>query len=502
MSSHRPGQIPEIREQIDRARSVTARIFRFWWLMGALAVVGALLAIGFSVIKGRTYRSETVIMYQEIIPTKILQSSDAVGSGRDMAGRFRELARSSKLLLDVVEDNGLLRELHDDEGPAAVVDEMRKRLRFTSRGGGTFHLSYVGSSPENAQDVTRDIAQALIRSELSFRKRGVEATRGFLEGELERAEEELHERELALAGFMAKHPEFAEESGSASSSAPGASIRARRSKESARSVAENEDDALVALKRQRNRIRTRLSGGPTTAETPDSPEMSRARADLKEASNDLDDERRKLSSARSRYTERHPDVIHARGRVEQAERRIDRAREKIAALKRVAKAQVPRTEADRDELEKQLDEVNKAIASRRASRRPGEPSDQEGVEGAVIELETQWTRLNRTVEDARERLEVMEGKSFTAEIMAASELGGKGAQLEIIDPASKPTRPAGMPRKLLAMAGFVAFGGLGFALALVLAVSDDRLLGLDDFRRHGLDEPIAVVPKSDRWSRD
>ena len=66
-------------------------------------------------------------------------------------------------------------------------------------------------------------------------------------------------------------------------------------------------------------------------------------------------------------------------------------------------------------------------------------------------------------------------------------------RLTVLDEAFKPTVPTGPPKSIFLMAGVVLFLGLGGALAIGLALIDDRL-----YRRHDVDElgvaVLAVIP--------
>ena len=64
----------------------------------------------------------------------------------------------------------------------------------------------------------------------------------------------------------------------------------------------------------------------------------------------------------------------------------------------------------------------------------------------------------------------------------------------MIDDAYLPSHPAGKSRKVLALAGTMLFGGMGVALALGLALIDDRIYRRADLDRLGIAPTLIVIP--------
>ena len=91
--------------------------------------------------------------------------------------------------------------------------------------------------------------------------------------------------------------------------------------------------------------------------------------------------------------------------------------------------------------------------------------------------------------EQRERVNALAESSFRAQLDANQKAAEAGGRLSVVDPAFKPVRPSGPGKSIFMIAGMVLFLGLGFALAVGLAVIDDRL-----YRRADLDQlDIAVL---------
>lgn len=494
------------RDQLDRLLALVRRAFRYWWVTGIVGVLGTALALAFALSRPRQYESSTVIMYQEVISARLLQGGDAAGGhSRNMAIRFREMIMARPLLQKVIEELDLYQDVIEDEGMTAAVEEMRLAIQFGTRGGGTFMISYRGSTPEEAQAVTAKIADLLITWEKELQLERASMTKDFLDQQSMIAEEELRTRERELAEFLAAHPEFAAED--AVGNTPGAGIRAAQSS----SKSTPKDPTLRALERQRDRIEARLAaseGRPPPRPQPrePSPELRRAEEDVRNARRELSEAEAELARQQSRYTERHPDVVAAKGRVATAKKRVDAAEAEAARLAADPLGEIdtkPPSEDEKAALENELREINKQIAAykRRAAGSKDEGDKVDEGANRVVLLETEFQRLRRGVDESRERAEAIESKAFTAEMVAASELATQGSQLSIVEPAHLPTRPAGVGRSVLVLLGMVAFGAIGVALALGLALVDDRIVSKYDVERLEILPVLAVVPKISKKKR-
>ena len=75
----------------------------------------------------------------------------------------------------------------------------------------------------------------------------------------------------------------------------------------------------------------------------------------------------------------------------------------------------------------------------------------------------------------------------------ARKLAEQGGRLSVVDPAFKPMRPSGPGKTIFLLAGMVLFLGLGGALAIGLAIIDDRLYRREDLDVVGV-PVLAVIP--------
>lgn len=487
------------RDQLQRIVDILRRSLRHWWLVGLITLVGAGLSVLFALRQKHRYESETVLLYQERISQSVLQGREVHQSSRKMSSKYREMLLSRNSLANIVEEFELYPEVVEKEGSIAAAELLRKNVRFRDRGAGTFRISYQGESPEEAQKVTARLAGLLKEQDSVIRREQAEQTKAFLEQEKSRAESGLNQAEAKLATFLTAHPEFVEDKVNSSESV-GASIRAAQENKKKQPAG---DPQLNALERQRRRVKARL-------ENPDKPlvvapvrkKPQRESAAVKAASRDVRSAEAELNDKLARFTPKHPDVISAQNALAEAKRRLARVQADEAPTPAPEPVVSPvKSPADKAELQKELDRLNKAIANYKA-RKAGGSNASTGNELAeeLVTLETEHNRLSRIVEQGRKRLESLEQRVFTADITASSQFA-EAAQLMVIDEAFLPAHPIGKGRKLVAIAGTLVFCVLGVGLAIGLGLIDDRIYRRQDLDELGIAPVLVVVPKAKKRSR-
>lgn len=477
------------RDQLEKLFDILRRTLRYWWLVAIIGITGAALSVILALQQDHVYQSETVLLYQEKISQSVLQGKEIVESSRKMAERYEEMLLSRSNLSRIVEEFSLFPDIVGDKGTVAAAEELRKRIKFKDSGAGTIRISYQGDSRKEAQVITARLAELLKEQDDRVRRERAEQTKAFLGEEKRAAEIELKKRETELARFLAANPEFVADTGAGGSgSSSGASIRAAQAKGGG-----GGNPQLLALERQRRRIQARLANpegvivSPTVTPRNASPE-------LKQAQKHVQDAEREVAEALQRFTAKHPDVISAQNRLAAAKRQLRRVEAEEAALAGRAAPPPIRSEVDRDELQRQLSRIEGEIARVRSEAAAEGKGEKSSLADQLVNLETEYTRLSRWVDEGRERLEALENRMFTAEITASSEFAD-AAQLVVIDEAFLPATPAGRGRKLIAIAGTMVFGLLGVALALGLALIDDRIYRRQDLDELGIAPVLAVIPK-------
>lgn len=509
------------RDKFDQLIAFVRRTLRYWWLIGIITFIGGVLAVAFAVTQKKSYLSEAKIFYNERIQSSVLQGRDYGVNTKNLGYQYQEMLMSRTSMIRVIEELDLYPEVRAKQGIDAAIEEFKKFAAFKVRGVGMFNISFMSSDPEQAQKGTKLMVNILLEEDERVRREQASATMNFLLEQKTKINKELDKRQRELAKFLSEHPEFALDTAAGGASTPGASIRgqAAQSKNGASTpsssmpLPDNIDPRLLALERQRRRIRDRLAtpDDQANAGPRKSPEQVEAERLVQEAENDLRRAQRELEERLSRLQPAHPDVVRAQSEVAAAQQRVQRAKAQVPPS-------LPRPEPiDRNALQEELRELEREIGNVKARIRQeqgvepiiegegGDPAAGEEMteENWVVALETEFARLSQGVDEQRKRLESTDASLSRAEISASQQMAEQGAVLTIIDPANLPTLPQGKGRALLAAAGTAVFILLGTFLALALALIDDRIYGAGDLEKLAI-APVAVVvprPRKRSWLR-
>lgn len=499
------------RDRLQRLVDYAVRARRYWWIVAAFVVVGGALSVGFAMTRPQQFESTSVLFYQERIQTSLLQGRDAATVQRNIGERYRELLLARSQLSKIIEDpelNPFPDEL-DDNGLEAAVEELRLAIDFQVRGQNTFRITYKDSDPDRAKAVTEKLTDLLIEKETDLRLEQANATVEFAQGQLDGATDDLLSLEKERAKFLFAHPEFAEDEAQGSGG-EGAAVRRRdRDEPSSRSS----NPRLSALERQRARIKARLSAAddptpqPPRDRVPTASE-NEARRKVEGAEDEVRQRQRDIEALRGQgLTDNHPDMRKAKTALSDAQQREKRAESELAAIQAGVREPVapPANANERAELEKELKAVESQISNERS--RSADKKDNGAAAAAkketdiadrVVLLETEWARLRREVAEQGERVQTLNDSVFRAQLDAQTRIAEQGSALQVVDPAYLPKKPIGKGKKLLVLAGLVVFTGLGLALAIGLAIIDDRLYRRVDLELLGVAPVLAVIPKAGR----
>ncbi|AKU98455.1 Lipopolysaccharide biosynthesis chain length determinant protein [Labilithrix luteola] len=505
-----------IREEIDRLFTVLRRGLTFWKRSLAVFLVVSLAAFASVMSAPRTYKSETVILYQDSIRSGDLPGAEGGSeNARRVGARLREMLMSRAILEPLVREIGLYPSLVEKRGLVDAVDEMRKHITFRAREGDTFEIAFESSSRELAKEVARRLVECIVQDAASRRTEHAKTLKEFLDAESDRNKVDLKAKDAELAKFLAVHPEFARPTPSDMHSAepivvpPGAAITTG-------------DPLLAALEwkaaRLERQLRTVPVAGQSTAAKPSPPRPAKLpdSAELVAARKDVEDKA-------GRFTEKHPDVIAARARLRSAEAAqaaaqatadaaaqaaAEAAAEAAAQAAAEAAAQAAANEAapsamdeNREELAAQLATLKAQIAARRTpggatagGKQTHAPAPADGHAGAV-DLEVEFRRLTREANDVRERQRQLDDKQFKASIAASSLLNERNIQVSVLDPAYLPTHPSSRPRSTGLAVGLLVAFVLALLTALVSARLDDRIHDRIDLEALYVMPVLAVIPR-------
>lgn len=474
------------RDKLQRLADLGRKTLRYWWLIAVFSVVGGGLSLVFAMTRPKNFQSWATLFYQERIQTQLMSPNREEVVQRNIGDRFRELLLARAQLEQIVSDPKL-NPFPQEEDTEVAIDKLRQLVRFEARGTNAFRITYNDKDADRAKAVTEKLTKLLQDKDEALRNDQAAATVNFATQQKETASLELRKREQALAGFLATHPEFVQDANQTQTE--GASIRAIRNQKQTTG-----NNKLYALERQRQRIQARLDAPPDAppivTKAPATPERIAAESAVSDAQRELSQATRELESVSRQFTDKHPTVIKAQEAVASAKQKLRAAQ--AAVPPDVETTVAPATPQDREKLKKELDALDAQISGEQ--QKTGKtPAAADATTNWVVALETEHADLRRAVNEQRERVESLAESVFRSQIDASQKLAEAGGRLTVVDPAFRPVKPAGPGKTVFLLAGMVLFISLGLALALGLAVIDDRL-----YRRADLDQlgvtVLGVIP--------
>jgi len=496
---------PTAREQLERTTTLLRRSLSFWKRALVVFVVGMAIAVPFVFTRPRAYKSETVILYQETIRSTDVAGGEGSGeNARRVGARLREVLLSRASLEPIIKDLHLYAKPGEtlDRGELIeAVDEMRKNITFRAREGDTFEIAFVGGTPKEAQEVTRRLGDCIVQEAVTRRAEHAKTLKEFLDAEAERNKTDLKQKEAEFAKFVALHPALAARLQGQLPTGPGVATPTTPPPPATGSG----DAVLASLEARAARIERQLRAAkpdapppkpaPTFVPPPESAELVAARKDLAD----------KLA----RYTDKHPDVIAARNRVKAAEAQQAETNEAAAAAFAAQQAKLaqeqrleepPKNEKDEAALKRELAELQTQIFLRKQAKlgvEGGAPAELAALpESSEVALEVEFRRLQREVNEGRDRQRQLDEKLFKASITASSVMNDRNIQVSILDPAFLPIAPVSKSRTML-LAGLLALCTLlAIGTALASARVDDRVYDRIDIERLEMLPVLGVIPRS------
>ncbi len=521
--------------KFDIAPYINLGLRRKWWIIIPL-ILSVLGGVGFLWISPKTYRASTLILLEpQSIPDSFVRSTVTEG----VEGRLRTITQqihSRTNLEKIIEDfklaqtrsngheGGLIQKIRSviagrdtsstsdpqNRGREPVlimnlVDQLRKNLQVTMRsgtpGGGSpgreqslaFEISFEWSNPEIVAPMTNAIASRFIEENLNAREEIAISTTDFLEKEAATIRGELEVREKELEAFKKEHmgtlPDQLDSNVNILNQLRDQLLTLQRGLDqekqqamllrSQAQMARMERDALAAAMRpEQGRAQGNRRGEPPMT----SEQLT---------SGNLDDLARELKRLSSLYTDKHPDIIALKRRIDSMKRegRTEDGGGAAASF----------LDPSQDRLNLQLVPINANIAAYERQVREVEKQIQiykERVE-ATPQVEMALNKVLRDYETVKQRYDDLLKKKLDAKLAEQMEKRKKGEQFRVIDPAIKPPRPY-KPDSMRVMAMALVLGlGLGGGLAYLREALDPCFYSPEEVESFLDVEVMVSIPMAD-----
>jgi len=479
---------------LDAALDILRR--RLWIAITLFSVV---LTITLSLVAflPNIYKSSAFILVEgQQIPREYVRSTVTTGVETRLHKISQEILSRSRLQ-QLMKELNLYTDLRGGKPLEEVILAMRRDIGLkikNVRGQGRqstvgFEVSYTGTDPRKVMLVANRLSSYYIEENLKFRQRQALGTENFLKTQLQGVKERLEEQEQRIAQykqrFLGELPGQLE-----------ANLRTLELLQAQiqllsdnRARALERRDVLVGYINQINGYTPSLLEGDPT---PDS---------LVTRIDDLNDE---LAMLKSRFSDKHPDVIRLEHVITSLEVPLENRNEE-AEPQPDSSSPTARPNPLKTRLQVSMIELDTEIKLRKAELEKTRHTIalyQKRIENTP-KREVELISLTRDYDTSRELYTTLLKRREEAELATSMEQRQKAERFRILDPAIYPRKPVGPNRLRLILLGL--FLGLGMAGAGVFLkeMQDTSFHRLEDLQTFTKVPILVAIPhillEGDRW---
>ncbi|MCK4728127.1 MAG: hypothetical protein KAT27_04315, partial [Desulfobacterales bacterium] len=418
----------------------------------------------------RIYKSSTLILVQpQEIPSNYVMST-VTSDARSRLNTLKEQVMSRPRLQEIIKKYDLYTRIRANETMYDAVLVMRnhidlqvKETRGRNQAPGSFEVSYEGQQPAKVRNVTAAIANLFIEDNLKLREKQAAGTSKFLERELARMKEILRQKEELVRQFKEKNmgqlPEQMENNYRILT-------QLQQQIDSLNDNFQQTGNRKVLLQAQLGRIEA-IPTAPPAVETAEGGRVE------DQAALSLGELRRQLDNLKSRYSDKHPDVLRLAVTIAKREKEQETTISDSGSWETMARSHLSEAErvilAQREDLVTQLQLIDKEVRSLRAEKKKtGQEIEKyrHRIENGP-RIEQMFVDLRRGYNEATANYQSLLEKRLQAELAENLERTQKGEQFRVLEPANLPQKPFKPDVFETLSMGFMLALGCGLGLAFL-----------------------------------
>lgn len=491
---------------------------RKWYIIIPLI---ACVLVSFGVYKHlpKVYKTTTLILVQ---PQRVPESYVQPTITDSVTGRLSTIGQeilSRTRLEKVIQEFNLYPDIRKTLSLEEVVEKMRKAIEVkvqanpqNDRTQNSFSISFEGKDPKTVMMVTNKLASLFIDENLKVRESQAEGTAEFLSKELMEMDERLKQKENLIRNFrersMGQLPQQLD-----------ANLRIlERLEQQLQTTSENlraAEDRNILLQSQIERLKTRGQSsmsrrlhGDAGSGTEDTVGQGFPEDPLIIQLNNL---KRELASAQSKYKDTHPDVIDLKKKIANLELKVKRLLERQEA-ESVATGRNGQGGMSDESLSLFTSDPNTArliaqyteqynssvLEAKRLKEETKNLKEQIGIYQRRIEetpkREQEIALLTRDYDLLKANYQSLMEKKIQAQMAENLERKQKGEQFKILDPARVPEKPIKPDRNKILLMGCALGLAMGMGLTWFRESMDQSFHTVSDLEDYLGIPVIATIP--------
>ncbi len=462
------------------------------WLIVPI-VLGLAAAWGAIQMLTPIYRASTLVMVEkQKVPSDYVKATVTTGMEERLSTIEQQITNRSNLERIVLEMD-LYPELRQQVPIQNVVGVARENLTVAKKGDSVFTIHFKDPDPVKAANTANRVAELFIQENLKLRENQAQGTSSFLEAELQETKQRLETQEARIAAFKQMYMGQLPEQRDTNLSAVG---QLQDKLEINMEALDKAETRKIILQRQIAELSQMSQPAPQMALPPMS---SGPRAPTR-----LEQLQSQLAELRSRYTDRHPDVVRLMSEIEQVKRTESQIEVSEAPLSPPTPAAPIPVRID-PALRAQLEGVDMEIRNLQ-SERARILADIGGVQVRlenVPRVEQELLSLTRDYENIQKSYESLLTKRIDARLAENLEKSRQSEQFTILEKAIPPSEPYSPNQLLLLAIGLAGGGLLGVIAALMRDQTDSTFIEPDALQKAFPGVPVlANIPQLTAGARE
>lgn len=331
-----------------------------------------------------------------------------------------------------------------------------------------FKIEFEDANPVLARDVVRAVLNIFVEGNLGQNRQDLDSARRFIEDQIKDYEAKLAEAERRIARFRRENHDLLALSGRG---------EYPQQLETAKQDLARLQGQVSEAKARREALRRELAAVPQFLPS----ESSNSFGPPTNTEQQILDLQATLDDLLARYTDKHPDVVVTRRKLEALQKQ-QQAELEAAAKQLEIQADTPGKAAEGGPSNPVYEQLKVLIVQEEATiaklndgvaRAKAEVTRLEGLSEGVPEVEAELTKMNRDYDVLRGSYDALLASRETERISRARDLQGEDVRFRVLEQPQVPVVPSGPNHLLFLVAVLIAGTGSGVGIAVLLAISSD-----------------------------
>jgi len=481
-----------------------------WYIIIPFVIVLAAASI-FVIVSPKLYSATaTILVTPQKVPEAYIKPT-VTSKIEDRLQSIRQEVMSRTRLEQVISELKLYSSEAKSLSREEIISLIKKNIRVELKGKeGYFSISYTGEDPRVVTTVTNKLASLFIEENLKLREQQAQGTSEFLSVELNATKAKLEEQEKEVTNFKRKFSgELPEQLQANLKVLDQLQLLYQRIGEGIRSA----QDRKLVIQKQISDTELLLASSPNIKDG-----LTSMVTPLKDPQVvQLEQLKNQLADYQAKYTEKHPDIVMVKKRIEELEAKIEKdkvgrkSEETITGSELSAPQKEIKKGKKEDKSELKLNPRYKEMEAQliaieleieRLKEEEGKVKEQINKYRGRIEntptREQALTIVSRDYLNTKETFQVLSKKFQESQQAENLERRQKGEQFRVVDPARIPEIPSSPDIPKILLFGLALGIGSGFGLAFFREQMDHSFRDAEDLEATLGFKVLTNIPKIEK----